>query len=58
MPLPGLRLRDVQTVDGLHIVAFVLLGLTIAHALLAISEHYFPGAEANLAGRFILGGAC
>ncbi len=48
----------MQTVDGLHIVAFVLLGLTIAHALLAISEHYFPGAEANLAGRFILGGAC
>jgi len=48
----------VHTVDGLHVLAYVLLGLTIAHALLAISEHYFPRSEANLAGRFIIGGAC
>jgi hypothetical protein len=48
----------VHTVDGLHVVAFVILGLTLAHALLAIGEHYFPGSEGVLAGRFIVGGAC
>lgn len=49
--------RAVQTIDGVHVVAFVLLGLTLGHALLAIAEHYFPGSEGTLAGRFILGGA-
>ena len=47
----------VHTIDGLHVVAFVLLGLTLAHGLLAIAEHYFPSSEATLAGRFIIGGA-
>ena len=46
------------TVDGLHVVAFVILGLTVARSLLAIAEHYFPGSEGTLAGRFIIGGAC
>jgi hypothetical protein len=50
--------RPVQTIDGLHVLAFVLLGLTLAHGVLAIAEHYFPGSEATLAGRFIVGGAC
>lgn len=48
----------MQTIDGLHVLAFVLLGLTLAHGVLAIAEHYFPGSEAALAGRFIVGGAC
>ena len=47
----------MQTVDGVHVVAFVILGLTLGHAVLAIAEHYFPGSEGTLAGRFILGGA-
>lgn len=46
----------MHTVDGLHVVAFVLLGLTLAHALLAIAEHYFPNSEAVVAGRFIVSG--
>lgn len=50
--------RRVQTIDGLHVIAFVLLGLTLAHGVLAIAEHYFPGSEGCLAGRFIIGGAC
>ena len=48
----------MHTVDGLHVVAFVLLGLTLAHGILAIAEHYFPDSEGVLAGRFIIGGAC
>ena len=48
----------MHTVDGLHVVAFVLLGLTIAHGVLAIAEHYFPSSEGVLASRFIIGGAC
>lgn len=48
----------MHTIDGLHVLAFVILGLTLAHALLAIGEHYFPGSEATVAGRFIVGGAC
>ncbi len=47
----------VHTIDGLHVVAFVVLGLTIGHGVLAIAEHYFPRSEAVVAGRFILGGA-
>jgi hypothetical protein len=47
----------VHTVDGLHVLAFVLLGLTLAHGVLAIAEHYFPSSEGTLAGRFIIGGA-
>ncbi len=47
----------MHTVDGVHVLAFVLLGLTLAHAVLAIAEHYFPGSEGVLAGRFIIGGA-
>ena len=50
-------LRLVHTVDGLHVLAFVLLGLTLAHGVLAIAEHYFPQSEGTLAGRFIVGGA-
>jgi hypothetical protein len=45
----------VHTVDGLHVIAFVILGLTLAHGLLAIAEHYLPNSEAVVAGRFILG---
>lgn len=48
---------DVQTVDGIHVLAFLLLGLTIARGVLAIAEHYFPSSDAVLAGRFIIGGA-
>jgi hypothetical protein len=51
-------LPSVHTIDGLHVLAFVILGLTIGHAVLAIAEHYFPGSEGVVAGRFILGGAC
>ncbi len=47
----------MHTVDGLHVLAFVILGLTLAHGVLAIAEHYFPGSEGVLAGRFIVGGA-
>ena len=47
----------MHTVDGLHTLAFVLLGLTLGHGVLAIAEHYFPNREGVLAGRFILGGA-
>lgn len=47
----------MQTIDGLHVLAFVILGLTLAHALLAIAEHYFPTSEGVVAGRFIVGGA-
>ncbi len=50
--------QPVNTVDGLHVLAFVILGLTLAHGVLAIAEHYFPGSEATVAGRFIVGGAC
>jgi hypothetical protein len=48
----------MHTIDGLHVLAFVILGLTLAHGALAIAEHYFPGSEATVAGRFIVGGAC
>jgi hypothetical protein len=46
----------MHTIDGLHVAAYVLLGLTVLRALLAIGEHYFPGSSATLAGRFIVGG--
>lgn len=48
----------MHTVDGLHVLAYVLLGLTLARGVLAIAEHYFPGSDATVAGRFVVGGAC
>lgn len=46
----------MHTANGLSVVAFVLLGLTLAHAILALVEHYFPRSQAGLALRFIVGG--
>lgn len=46
----------VQTIDGVHILAFLLLGLTLAHGVLAIAEHYAADSGATLALRFIIGG--
>lgn len=46
----------MHTIDGLHVIAFILLGLTLLHGILAIAEHYLPQAEPTLALRFIVGG--
>lgn len=46
----------MHTADALSTLAFVLLGLTLAHAVLALTEHYFPRSQAGLALRFIVGG--
>jgi hypothetical protein len=46
----------VHTIDGLHVLAYILLGLTLAHGLLALVEHYFPNSEAGVALRFIVAG--
>ena len=46
----------MHTANAANVVAFVLLGLTLGHAVLALVEHYFPGSQAGLALRFIVGG--
>lgn len=44
------------TVDGLHTVAFILIGMTLLRGIQALAEHYAPSAEPVVALRFILGG--